>query len=41
MTFSYYCAHTNPIFKDLNILTIDNLGVHGLGIPMYKINSVN
>ena len=27
MTFSSYYAHTDPIFKDLNILTIDKLVV--------------
>ena len=25
MTFSTYYAHTDPLFKDLNILTIDNI----------------
>ena len=39
MTFSTYYAHTDPLFKDLNILTIDKLVVHGIGIAMYKINN--
>ena len=39
MTFSTYYAHTNPLFKDLNILTIDKLVVHRRGIAMYKINN--
>ena len=39
MTFSTYYAHTDPLFKDLNILTIDNLVVHRIGIAMYKINN--
>ena len=40
MTFSTYYAHTDPlIFKDLNILTIDKLVVHRIGIAMYKINN--
>ena len=38
MTFSTYYAHTDPLFKDLNILTIDKLVVHRIGIAMYKIN---
>ena len=28
MTFSTYCAHTGPIFKDLSILTNDKLVIH-------------
>ena len=39
MTFSTYYAHTDPLFKDLNILTIDKLVVHRIGIAMYKINN--
>ena len=39
MTFYSYYAHTDPIFKDLNILTIDKLVVHRIGIAMYKINN--
>ena len=33
-------ALTDPLFKDLNILTIDKLVVHRIGIAMYKINNV-
>ena len=36
MTSSTYYAHTTPLFKDLNILTIDKLVVHRIGIAMYK-----
>ena len=36
MTFSNYCAHTKPIFKDLNVLTIDKLVIHRISIMMYK-----
>ena len=39
ITFSTYCAHTDPLFKDLNILNIDKLVVHRIGIAMYKINN--
>ena len=39
MTFSTYYAHTDPLFKDLKILTIDKLVVHRIGIAMYKINN--
>ena len=39
MIFSTYNAHTDPLFKDLNILTIDKLVVPRIGIAMYKINN--
>ena len=39
MTFSYYYAHTSPIFRDLKILTIDKLIVHRIRIAMYKLNN--
>ena len=39
MTFSTYYAHTDPLFKDLNILTINTLVVHRTGIAMYKIDN--
>ena len=32
MTLSTYYAHTDPLFKDLNILTIHKLVVHRIGI---------
>ena len=38
MTFSYYYAHTAPIFRDLEILTIDQLIVHRIGTAMYTFN---
>ena len=39
MTFSTYYAHTDPLFKDLNILTIYKLVVHRIGIAIYQINN--
>ena len=38
ITFSYYYAHTAPIFRDLEILAIDKLIVHRIGTVMYKFN---
>ena len=38
MTFSSYYAHTAPIFRDLEILTIDQLIVPRIGTVMYKFN---
>ena len=38
MTFSSYYAHTAPIFRDLEILIIDQLIVHRIGTVMYKFN---
>ena len=35
-TFTSYHAHTAPIFRDLEILTIDKLIVHRIGTVMYK-----
>ena len=40
MPFSTYYDHTDPLFRDLNILTIDKLVVHRIGIAMYTINNV-
>ena len=39
MTFTSYHAHTAPIFRDLEILTIDKLIVHRIGVAMYKFNN--
>ena len=39
MTFSTYCAHTEPIFKDLYVLRINKLVIHRIGIMMYKFNN--
>ena len=39
MIFSTYYSHTDPLFKALNVLTIDKLLVHRIGIAMYKINN--
>ena len=38
MTFSSYYAHTAPIFRDLEILAIDQSIVHRIGTVMYKFN---
>ena len=38
MTLSSYYAHTAPIFRDVEILTIDQLIVHRIGTVMYKFN---
>ena len=38
MTFSSYYADTAPIFRDLEILIIDQLIVHRIGTVMYKFN---
>ena len=39
MTFSFYYAHTAPIFRDLGFLTINTLGVHRIRTVMYKFNN--
>ena len=41
MTFRTYYAHTDPLFKDMEILIIDRLVIHRIGILkyMYKLNS--
>ena len=39
MTFLTYYAHTDSLFKNFNILTIDKLVVQRIGIAMYKINN--
>ena len=39
MASSTYCAHTEPIFKNLNVLTIDKPVIHRIGIMMYKLNN--
>ena len=38
MTFPSYYAHTASIFRDLEILSIDQLIVHRIGTVMYKFN---
>ena len=37
ITFSDRLAHTAPIFKQLNILPLDKLILHRIGLFMYKI----
>ena len=39
MTYSTFYTHTAPIFKELQILTIDKLVVHRIAIVMYKFNN--
>ena len=39
MTFSTYYALTDPLFKDIEILIINRLVNHIIGILMYKLNS--
>ena len=40
MTFSVHIlyAHTDPLFKDMEILIIDRLVIHRIGILVYKLN---
>ena len=38
MTFTSYHDHTAPTVRDLEMLTIDKLIVHRIGIVMYKFN---
>ena len=35
----YYYAHTDPLFKDMELLIIDKLVIHRIGILMCKLNS--
>ena len=37
MTFSPYLAHTDPLFKSLEILPIDNIFIERIGITMFKV----
>ena len=39
MTYASYHAHTAPIFRDLEISTIDKLIVHRIEIVMHKFNN--
>lgn len=39
ITFSNYLAHTDPIFRDLYILKIDQLYLSRLGVFMYKYSN--
>ena len=41
MSFSTYYAHSDPLFKDMEILIIDKLVTHRTGrlMYMYKLNS--
>ena len=36
MTFSPYHAHTDPLFKDLKILSVNKLFIDRIGIVMFK-----
>ena len=37
MTFSQYLAHTDPLFKDLEIMPIDKMIIDRIGITMFKV----
>ena len=37
MTFSPYLAHTDPVFKSLEILPIDKIFIDRIGITMFKV----
>ena len=37
MTFSPYLAHTDPLFKNLEILPIDKICIDRIGITMFKV----
>ena len=37
MTFSPYLAHTDPLFKNLEILPINKIFIHRIGITMFKV----
>ena len=39
MTYSTFYAHTDLIFKELQILTVDTLVIHRIAIVMYKFNN--
>ena len=37
--YIFNCAHTDPFFKNLSILTIDNLVIHRIDIMVYKFSN--
>ena len=37
MTFSLYLAHTDPLFKSLEILSIDKIFIDRIGITIFKV----
>ena len=37
MTFSPYLAHTDPLFKSLEILPMDKIFIDRMGITMFKV----
>ena len=37
MTFSPYPAHTDPLFKSLEILPMDKIFIDRMGITMFKV----
>ena len=39
MTYFTFYTHTAPIFKELQILIVDKLGVHRIAIVMYTFNN--
>ena len=40
MTYSTFYAHTDPIFMELQILTVDKFVIHRIVIVMYKVNNM-
>ena len=39
ITFSKHLAHTEPLFKSLNILPLNSLYYHRIGLLMYKLSN--
>ena len=38
MTFSPYLAHTDPLLKSLEVLSIDKIFIDRIGLTMFKMN---
>ena len=38
MTYSLYDAHTEPLFRQLDILTLRKLVIHRIALLMFKFN---
>ena len=39
MNFSYYLAHTNPLFFSLDVLPLRKIFFHRVGLVMYKYSN--
>ena len=39
ITFSHYCAHTNPLFMSLEVLPLEKIFYHRCGLMMYKYHN--